>query len=110
MKIIKNRFIPPKGFSAINMFGIIFTRKNELSERTIRHEAIHTAQIREMLFIFFYVWYGVEWLVRLIQYQNAKEAYKNISFEREAYANDNMINYLTERKQFSFINHLLWQV
>lgn len=66
MKIIYNNLIPFKGFAAINLFGILFVRKGvEVSEEMINHEAIHTAQMKEMLYVFFYLWYVIEWVVRL---------------------------------------------
>jgi len=42
----------------------------------------------------------------LIQFRNRKKAYRNISFEREAYANESNPDYLTNRKFFSFFNYL----
>lgn len=33
----------------------------------------------------FYLLYGMEWLIRLIRYRNPHDAYRQISFEREAY-------------------------
>lgn len=72
----------------------------------MNHEAIHTAQMKELLYIFFYLIYGVEWMVRLVQYRNSKEAYYNISFEREAYVNDDNLNYLKTRKGFAFKHYL----
>lgn len=33
----------------------------------------------------FYLLYGIEWLIRLIQYRNFHDAYRRISFEKEAY-------------------------
>lgn len=43
MKIIYNNIIPFKGFKAINLFGILFVRKNKsLSNKDINHEAIHS--------------------------------------------------------------------
>lgn len=106
MKIIYNKLIPFKGFTAINIFGIVFAQKEyrPLSERTITHEAIHTAQLKEMLYIFFYLWYGVEWLLRWVCCGfKGKQAYKNILFEREAYLNDTNPNYLKDRKPFSWL-------
>lgn len=38
----------------------------------------------EMGIVFFYLWYVLEWLVRLFIDKNAHTAYRNISFEREA--------------------------
>ena len=107
MKTIKNNIIPFKGFRAINLFGILFVRGNaRINERTIRHETIHTAQMKEMLYIFFYLWYVVEWFVKLIKYRNSYKAYRNISFEREAYNNEDNINYLDGRKIFSWMKYI----
>lgn len=58
MKIIYNKLIPFKGFIGINLFGIIFVRKEykkRLYRSVINHENIHTAQMKEMLYIFFYI-------------------------------------------------------
>ena len=102
MKIIRNNLIPFKGFSAINLFGVLFARKNaHISQRTIRHEEIHTAQMKELLYVFFYLLYILNWVVNLFCYE---EAYRNIVFEREAYENDDDVNYLKTRKRFNWIN------
>lgn len=108
MKIIYNKYLPLKGYVAINLFGLIFARKEfkPLSRITENHERIHTAQIRELLFVFFYLWYGIEWLVRLFQYRDSKVAYLNISFEREAYRNQNNLGYLKARKKYRNLKYL----
>ena len=106
MRVIKNKIIPAKGFNAINLFGVVFTRKENLPEQTLRHEAIHTAQMRELAYIFFYVWYLAEYAIRLIRCRNRKEAYRNISFEREAFTHDKTDNYLSKRTWYSFVNYL----
>ncbi|NDW10703.1 hypothetical protein [Dysgonomonas sp. 520] len=107
MKIIYNKILPTKKFKAINLFGIIFVRKEHgtLTNIQLNHESIHTAQAKEMLFLFFYIFYVFEWLFRLIQYRNSMEAYYNISFEREAYENQDNPNYLKQRKFYSFIKY-----
>lgn len=107
MRIITNRVLPPKGYLAINLFGLVFVKDGTvLSTQAIRHEQIHTAQGKEMLWIFFYLWYVAEWLVRLIQYRDRKEAYYNVSFEREAYNNEGNQNYLTSRRFWSWTKYL----
>lgn len=99
MKIIYNDFIPFKGFRAINIFGVVFVRgKRPISATIQNHEAIHTAQMREMLWLIFYVVYFVEWLFRLFRKGNA---YRQISFEREAYENQDDRNYLCRRRRFA---------
>ncbi|MFT4168201.1 MAG: hypothetical protein QM653_03670 [Dysgonomonas sp.] len=108
MKVIYNKYLPIKGYVAINLFGLVFARKEFklLSKVTENHERIHTAQMRELLFIFFYLWYGIEWIVRLIQYRDSKEAYLNISFEREAYKNQSNMSYLKVRKHYQNLKYL----
>lgn len=105
MKIVINNIIPFKGFKCINLFGILFCRK-QLDKIDINHETIHTKQMQEMLYIFFYLWYVVEYLIRLVIYRNTKLAYKNISFEREAYQNQYNLDYLSNRKHYNWFNYL----
>ena len=103
MKIIRNKYIPFSGYKAMNLFGVLFVRGNaRIDDITLNHEKIHTAQIKEMLYVFFYVWYIIEWLIRLPK----GNAYRNISFEREAYNNQYDLNYLKSRKRFDFVRYL----
>ena len=106
MKVIYNNIIPFRGFTAINLFGVIFARKEcePLSKRTLNHEAIHTAQMRELLYIGFYIWYVLEWLVKLCFY--GTEAYRNISFEREANAGEDDETYLENSGYFEWVKYL----
>ena len=104
MLIIRNKYIPFKGFSAINILGILFVRpKTRVTPRLLNHERIHTAQMLEMGIIFFYLWYVIEWLFRLTQRGNA---YYRISFEREAYRYERDLTYLTRRKWYSWWKNL----
>lgn len=107
MKIVYNKYIPIKGFGAINLFGIIFARKDygELSPTDINHEKIHSYQMKELWIIPFYIIYILEWVIRLIQYKKLITAYYNISFEKEAYRQMNNHNYLQNRKRFAFIDY-----
>ena len=125
MKIIRNNIIPFTGFKAINLFGVLFVRSNaKIDDVTINHEAIHSRQFVELMILFavvtifirwwlplfapfaFYVWYVLEWLIRLIQFKNSYMAYRNISFEREAYQNQEDMHYLKSRRFFNFLNYL----
>ena len=50
MKIIKNKFIPFKGYKLINLFGVIFQRNDAVVTMTeYNHEKIHLKQMQEML-------------------------------------------------------------
>lgn len=107
MKIIRNNIIPFRGFTAINICGVLFVRKSSaVTPRLLNHEAIHTVQMREWLYVMFYVLYILEWLVRLVQYRNCKEAYRNISFEREAYACQLDMEYLETRRHYATFKYL----
>ena len=107
MKVISSTFLPFKGFTAINLFGIIVVRKEcfPISRRTINHEIIHSHQIKELFIVGFYVWYLTEWFLRLIYYRNLKKAYKTICFEKEAFSHDANFEYLRSRKRFAFISY-----
>ena len=108
MKIIENAFIPTKRYLAINLFGVIFIRygnRRFVNEKTVRHELIHTRQMKELLYIPFYLWYLLEWLIKSLKH-GISNAYFNISFEREAYSNHDDIAYLKNRKMFAFLNYL----
>lgn len=49
----------------------------------------------------FYIWYLVEWLIKLFAYKSFKIAYKKVSFEQEAYASEHDCNYIENRPLFS---------
>lgn len=108
MKIYYNNHFPPKGFAAINLFGIIIGRKEygHLSEYELNHEKIHSKQMVELLWVFFYFFYFIEWLIRLMQYRDRLAAYYNISFEREAYSNDKDLSYLEYRKWYASFSYV----
>ena len=102
MKIIKNSIIPFKGFAAINLFGVLFVRKDvNVSERLINHEKIHSAQMKELFYVPFYVLYLIEWLIKLCFY--GSKAYYNISFEREAIWGEGNSQYLEQRKIYAWV-------
>lgn len=91
----------PKRF-CVNVFGMILTRNpDKVSPRVVNHERIHTAQMRELLFVGFYILYFFEWLFRLLQTRQWYTAYMVISFEREAYANDSNPGYLASRHHYA---------
>lgn len=110
MKIVYNKVVPFEGFLAINLFGILFVRKNKdggkpyISDTVINHESIHTAQMKELGYIFFYLLYFIEWIIRL--FTDTLSAYRSISFEQEAYMNEDNPEYLKNRKHYSWIKYI----
>ena len=104
MKVFYNSLIPFRGFTAINLFGCVFARREfePVSDRILRHEAIHTAQMREMGYVGFYLLYLAEWLWRWARLKDATAAYRAIRFEREAYAHQDELDYLAYRRPFAW--------
>ena len=90
-------------------FGIYINQKyrtlENVSERTKNHESIHWKQQLEMLIIPFYLWYLLEWVIKLFIY--GKGAYRNLSFEREAYDNDDNLDYLKTRKKYCWVKRVI---
>ena len=105
-KLIK---FPSGGFATgMAIFPFILLKNKEASSNVqlLNHESIHLKQQLEMLVLPFYIWYGLEYLVRRVQFNGHYEAYRHISFEREAYSNDQHLNYSKERSFWAFLNYL----
>ncbi|MDE6341899.1 MAG: hypothetical protein K2K93_06240 [Muribaculaceae bacterium] len=106
-RIVRCRWMPKR--YCLNFFGIVLTRDTGwINSGVVNHERIHTAQQRELLWIPFYILYIMEWIVRLIQFRNHDRAYRNISFEREAYTHGGDFGYLRRRKRHSWLRHLFY--
>ena len=108
--VIKNSKIPQYLSLVINAYAIalwpfIFIR-DEGNEVTINHEKIHLRQQVELLIVGFYLLYGLFWLKNLIKYGDKTRAYYDIPFEKEAYARQHNIDYLSERRLFAWANFL----
>ncbi len=103
--IVKCKWMP-EGV-CLNLFGTFWARDTSWIDRyVINHEKIHNAQQRELLFVPFYLLYVFEWIVRLCQYRSWKEAYYNISFEREAYTYGHDLGYLPLRRHYAWLRFL----
>ena len=106
MLIVKNTWFPFGGYSTINLFGILFTKSKNLSEVTLNHERIHSKQMAEMLWIGFYLWYGIEYLLIRIMHDTQHGAYRDVSFEEEAYNNERDFDYLKNRKHYAWWKYI----
>lgn len=108
MILIVFKYLTPKGFRGLTLFPFVFmaNKDDKLDLKFLNHEKIHIQQQLELLIIPFYVWYFLEFLLRWIQYKDKYVAYKNISFEREAYLNENDLNYLKKRTFWKFLYYL----
>jgi hypothetical protein len=86
----------------------VFLKRKGLCDDAVllNHERIHLKQQLELLILPFYVIYLTEFLVRLIFYRNWNLAYKNISFEREAYRNESNFQYIKQRRFWHFLKYI----
>ncbi|TYA59709.1 hypothetical protein [Formosa maritima] len=105
--IVYSKYIVPKGYLGISIFPFVILKHESLKQDVvlINHERIHLRQQLELLVLPFYIIYGFEFLIRLFQYKSWHLAYKEISFEREAYTNEKDLNYLKSRSFWSFIHY-----
>ena len=102
MRVYQLKRLPiGRNFLAICLFGCVFTR-GALSRENLNHESIHAAQQKELLYIPFFIWYVLEWLVLLVWYRDSYKAYRNIRFEREAFAHQHDANYLSRRRHYRY--------
>jgi len=106
--VLISRFLVPKGYNGLTVYPFVFLKRNALKGDVvlINHENIHLRQQLELLILPFFLWYLLEYIYRLFQYRNRFLAYRNISFEREAYANHANFNYLKSRSFWGFIKYL----
>jgi hypothetical protein len=103
MILIKN--IPFKKIAGIALYPFVLVSHQKPSRELINHEKIHLRQQAEMLVIPFYIWYVLEWFFLLFKYRSWWKAYRRISFEEEAYAHEDNLNYLSERKFWAFLKY-----
>lgn len=89
-----------RSFGAITLFGHVFIRKSKEAlikwldtfsgRKMANHERIHTIQAESFKtkYLGFYCYYLGYWVKNLFIYGPNMDAYRNIPFEREAYANE----------------------
>lgn len=105
--IILSKYLVPRGYTGLAVYPFVFLKHKHLKFDTIliNHEKIHLKQQLELLVVPFFLLYTLEFCVRFIQYKNWYLAYRNISFEREAYSNEHNLIYLKNRKNWCFFKY-----
>ena len=69
----------------------------------MNHESIHAVQQKELGVLFFYIWYGVEYVFLFLKKWDHHKAYRSIVFEKEAYQMEKDLSYLKMRKFWGFV-------
>ncbi len=108
MIIVCQTLLKNTKINAIALFPFIIIKKKEdkANPILINHEKIHIRQQVEMLVVFFYLWYVIEYYYWFFKLKDGYLAYRNISFEREAFAKEKDLDYLKIRKFGNFWNFL----
>ena len=98
MRDIRNvRILKLFGINGIVLWPFILYADREPHPRVRNHEAIHADQIRRTGVSRFYIGYLREYVAGRWSGLSHDEAYRNISFEREAYENQHDPMYLASR-------------
>lgn len=107
MFIIVTKYLIPKAYRGLTVFPFIIISdvSDKQNKILINHERIHIRQQLELLIIPFFIWYFLDYLIKLSRYKNKSKAYRNIIFEREAYSNENNLDYLKTRSFLGFLNY-----
>ena len=127
MKVIYNKFVPPKGFYAITVIKWIFVKDeykyldgSSVYNKMINHESIHEQQILDFTpeafpswlrytigSICFYPLYVLEWLLKLIPCLiTKKNAYRSLCAEQEAYKNERNFDYIKNRPKLTWLKKI----
>ncbi|GAB4015892.1 hypothetical protein GCM10028808_42590 [Spirosoma migulaei] len=88
------------------LFPFILVRQANPGPILLNHERIHLRQQAELGILPFYIWYGIEYCIRRFHYRDHYKAYRNISFEREAFTNEQDLTYLANRPFWKFWQYL----
>lgn len=91
---------------AITLPFLIVCRKEFANDKyLLNHEKIHLCQYAELLIIGFPIVYFISYFINRLSGSNSRSSYFDIILEREAYANQYDLDYIKNRKPFSWIGY-----
>lgn len=105
MILIKTKKIKLGGIALFPFIILNARLSDERQKVLINHERIHIRQQIELLVLPFYILYSINYLINRVKYGSHDKAYRNIIFEREAFAQESNPNYLSNRKMWMFLNY-----
>lgn len=129
---VENKYIPFGRFKRIAIWPFVFVKKGSaMTKININHEKIHLRQQLEMMifgvfigliltitlgfnywyilmiFSLFFAVYLINWIWELIKILfEDKKAYRDLWFEKEAYFNQDDIEYLKKRNHFAWLKYI----
>jgi len=107
MIIVTSKYLIQNGIRGLTLFPFIFVAKQSdlKDEILINLEKIHIQQQKELLVLPFYIWYLIDFGIQFLKFKDKNKAYRNICFEKEAYANEKNLSYLMKRKFWNFLDY-----
>ena len=110
IKIKECKWFGPRMFT-LTIFPFIIFKKDYAEnvsepflEMDINYESIRIQQQKEMLVIPWFIWYAIEYCIKF-RYIGI-DVNDEISFNKEAYANESNKDYLKTRKFWAFLKYL----
>lgn len=93
---------------AITLYPFVFIRNKTDQDNPVllNHENIHLRQQRELFILPFYLCYLLEYTIGRCKGKTHFQAYRHISFEQEAYAHEQDVEYLKRRKRLAFRKYM----
>ena len=89
--------------SGIEYIPFVVVVRDLSNKILINHEMIHYRQMLETFILGFYVIYIGHYLWNRLHGMAHHEAYRNVCFEREAYAKQGDLSYLKHRRHFAWL-------
>lgn len=115
LKVRYSKYIPFKGYFAITLFDYMVIREENRNRAilitTWNHENWHASQVRDFYigwcgYFIFYFLYVLEWVLKLPFALFGYKPYRSISFEQDAFANQDKTEKLYNRKKFSWVKYI----
>lgn len=98
--IKKSFFVPPSAIGWTLAPFIIYKDEKYATDVNNNHELIHIEQQKELMVIPFFILYILNFIINIFRMNSSP--YRNIMFEKEAYGNQDNLNYLKTRKRFNY--------
>lgn len=86
MKVTNCKILKPFNINAIVLYPFVFYCEKHPDDKIISHEQVHLDQIKQDGVVKFYAKYLWEYVVGRRQGLSHDQAYRNISYEKEAYS------------------------
>lgn len=103
--IITSKYLVWPSAVAWAFFPFILVKDEKYrTDKILNHERIHLAQQLELLVVPFYLLYVINFLINLLLMR--PRPYRMISFEREAFGNEDNFKYLDTRKFWAWTKYI----